>query len=254
LVDARLAARLIRFLEVDMSDTANSKPEKRHSQQHRPPAKAPPLAGLPEDVAEFIGERPIVRGENPQDYDALFTRIEAYIKPADPVEWIWVKNIVDATWEARRFRRMRDQVLDLGRFSAMKRIVETLRQDKRFDADFKKSTTDLVFSWIRGSAEGEAEMAKFLGQYGLEPSAIMAETFMSRSDVYDQLERLAGAADKRRDSVLREIERRRAGRAQQFRDAASVVDAEVEDVGPRRATAPQLSGGSTDDKRASTHS
>ena len=69
--------------------------------------------------------------------------------------------------------------------------------------------------------------------------------------MFDQLERMASAADKRRDAVIREIERRRAGRAPRFRDAADIAEAETEDVPAKgsAATALQRSRSSADGKR-----
>ena len=85
-------------------------------------------------------------------------------------------------------------------------------------------------------------MAAFLRQYDLDPSAIAAEVFMTRGQPYDQLERIAAAADRRRDALLREIERRRAGRAEQFRDASKIVDAEAEEVTDKDPGLPAMSG------------
>jgi hypothetical protein len=206
-------------------------------------SKTAPPAGIPEEVAEYIGERPIVTGENPHDYDALFNRIKSIVAPADAIEWIWLKDVIDATWEARRFRHMRDQILELGRARGIKGVLQTLLQDKRLDSDFEQHIAEVGSLWMNGGVEGEAHMVEFLGRFGLEPSAIMAETFLNRSGVYEQLERLAVAADKRRDAVLQEIQRRRDTRAQVFRDA---VDADAEDVPPEPR---KLSGRSGNDKR-----
>lgn len=212
-----------------------------------------PLPGLPEEVAQYIGDRPIIRGEDPGKYDALFTQIAAFVAPADQIEWIWTKDIVDALWEARRARRMRDQTLELGRHRAMKRLAENLLQDKRATPDFTKDVSEVVSSW--NGPGGEAKMAEFLAQYGLDTSAIAAETFLNRAQVYEQADRMAANADKRRDALLREIERHRAWRAQHFRDAADIVDAEAEDVTAARSRSGslQISDKSANDKRTKTH-
>ena len=194
-----------------------SQPEAKPAGRHKSP-KA--LQGIPKDVAEFIGDRPIVQGENPQQYDSLFGRLAALIAPRDPIEWIWTKDIADAHWEARRARRFRDEILDLGRFDAMRRVAENLLQQKRCGAGFEKLVEQTVSSWME--ADGEVKMATFLRQYDLDPSAIAAEVFMTRGQPYDHLERIAAAADKRRDALFREIERRRAWRAEQFRDASKI--------------------------------
>jgi hypothetical protein len=227
-----------------MPTNSESRPETNQAGRHQSPARLKPLPGIPQDVAEFIGGRPIVQGEDPRQYDALFGKLSGLIAPDDPIEWIWTKDIADAHWEARRARRFRDQILDLGRFKAMRRVAENLLQDKRGEPGFDKLVAKTVSSWMR--PDGEAKMAEFLAQYDLDPSAIAAEVFMTRSQPYDQLERIAAAADKRRDAVFREIERRRAWRAAQFRDAVKIVDAEAEEVTGKDRGLPAVSSRSND--------
>lgn len=217
--------------------TTESKPESKQGGRHQPPET---LQGIPKDVAEFIGNRPIVQGENPQQYDSLFGKLAAMITPGDPIEWIWTKDIADAHWEARRARRFRDQILDLGRLDAMRRVAENLLQHRRCESNFGELVANTVSDWMQ--PDGEANMAAFLRQYDLNPSAIAAEVFMTRGQPYDQLERIAAAADRRRDALLREIERRRASRAEQFRNASKIVDAEAEEVTDKDPGLPAMSG------------
>jgi len=198
--------------------------EKRKAGQHMP-AKA---ATLPQDIAEFVGGRPIVKGEDPQQYDILLDKLAAFIAPADPIEWIWTKDIADALWEGRRARRIRDQILDIGRHKAMRRLAENLLQEKNCLPGFRKLVDKTVSAWM-GPA-GDEKMAHFLAGHGLDPLAVAAEAFMNRSQPYELLDRIATSADKRRDALLRDIERRRTGRAKDFREAASIVDAEAEEV------------------------
>jgi hypothetical protein len=228
--------------------STETEPHTDHLEAEREGEPDRPLPGLPNAVAQFLGDRPIIGGEDPAAYDALFTQLAAFIKPADTIEWIWTKDIVDASWEARRARRIRDQVLELGRAPAMKRVAENLLQDKRATADFKKDVSKAVSSWM--GPGGDVKMIKFLARYGLNPSAIAAETFLNRAQPYEQADRMAANADKRRDTLLREVERRRAVRAPRFRDATNIVDAEAEDVPTERSRSAslQIPDTSADDK------
>lgn len=213
--------------------TIQSQPEAKPAGRHQPP-----LQGIPKDIAAFIGDRPIVQGENSREYDALFGKLAAFVTPRDPIEWIWTKDIADAHWEARRARRFRDEILNLGRFDAMKRVAQNLLQHKHCGAGIEQLVKQAVSDWMQ--PDGEAKMAEFLRQYDLEPSAIAAEVFMTRGQPYDQLERMAASADKRRDALLREIERRRSWRAEQFRDASKIVDAEAEEVTDKDPGVPAM--------------
>ena len=88
-----------------MSVKTHTRPE--GSETERDQTALRPLPGLPEEVAQYIGDRPILRGEDPRVYDALFSQIAAFVAAADQIEWIWTKDIVDAVWEARPARRAR---------------------------------------------------------------------------------------------------------------------------------------------------
>src|SRR5680860_251975 len=112
---------------------AQSKPEAKQAGRHQPPET---LQGIPKNIAELIGRRPVVQGENPRQYDSLFGKLAALITPGDPIEWIWTKDIADAHWEARRAPRFRDEILNLGRFDAMRRVAENLLQHKRCKSNF----------------------------------------------------------------------------------------------------------------------
>ena len=230
--------QMIRFrsLRRCMPTKTGCRPNGGRAGRHQSPATARTPPSIPQDVAEFIGGRPTVQGEDPRQYDALFDKLAKFIAPEDPIEWIWTKDIIDAHWEARRARRMRDQILDLGRYKAMRRVAENLLQDKRCTRDFDKLVTDTVASWM--GPDGEARLAEFLAAHDLDKTAIAAEVFMARAQPYDQLERMAAAADKRRDAVFREIERRRAWRAQLFEEGAKILDAEAEDVTGKEPAAP----------------
>ena len=132
---------------------------------------------------------------------------------------------------------MRDQILELNRYNAMRRVAENLLQARRLEPDFSKVVADLVSSWL--GPDGEAKMAKFLAEHGLDPSVIAAEAFLNRSQAYDLLERMAAVANKRRDAALRDIDRHRAGRVELIRKREDAVDVEeVIDETPRLPALP----------------
>ncbi|MGI9352832.1 MAG: hypothetical protein ACR2O3_14810 [Rhizobiaceae bacterium] len=44
---------------------------------------------VPTDILGLLGDPPLVRGEEPEDYDRLFNQLAATIDPQDFVEWIF---------------------------------------------------------------------------------------------------------------------------------------------------------------------
>ncbi len=67
---------------------------------------------LPDPPQTFpFGTAPILRGEDPEAYDALFARLSIDLKPTDIVEEIWIKDVADLTWDILRYRRIKESWL-----------------------------------------------------------------------------------------------------------------------------------------------
>ena len=47
----------------------------------------------------LFGPAPLIEGEDAAAYDELLTGISSTVKPADILEDIWVRDIVDLVWE-----------------------------------------------------------------------------------------------------------------------------------------------------------
>jgi len=54
----------------------------------------------------WLGPPPLLEGEDAAAYAELLGRISRAVKPSDTFEEIWVQDIVDLEWEARRWRRL----------------------------------------------------------------------------------------------------------------------------------------------------
>ena len=68
-----------------------------------------PTSAAPEPAArlDIFGPAPLIEGEDAAAYDELLVRISAAVKPADILEDIWVREIVDLVWGAFRLRRFK---------------------------------------------------------------------------------------------------------------------------------------------------
>ena len=49
---------------------------------------------------------PLLEGEDIRAYNALLRRVTNDVKPRDTLEIIWVRDVVDLTWEVFRWRRL----------------------------------------------------------------------------------------------------------------------------------------------------
>src|SRR5437588_12661403 len=69
-------------------------------------------AGMQESAPlAFAGPVRLIAGESATSYDELLARVTATLKPADIVEEIWVRDVVDLVWDTLRLRRLKASLL-----------------------------------------------------------------------------------------------------------------------------------------------
>jgi hypothetical protein len=61
----------------------------------------------------LFGPPPLLAGEDAAGYDELLARISSAVKPSDVIEEIWVRDIVDLSWEVFRWHRLKKEVLEM---------------------------------------------------------------------------------------------------------------------------------------------
>src|SRR5262249_32315561 len=67
---------------------------------------------MPATLKAALGPPALLKFEDPRAYEVLMAEITASIQPADAIEWLLVKDVVDATWEIRRYRPFKAAVID----------------------------------------------------------------------------------------------------------------------------------------------
>jgi hypothetical protein len=80
-------------------------------------------------VETIFGPSPLLPGEDASAYEDLHRRVSAEVKPADIIEKIWVRDVVDHTWEVFRLRRIKMRLVSIGgRESLSNRLAPLLRE------------------------------------------------------------------------------------------------------------------------------
>jgi hypothetical protein len=60
-----------------------------------------------------FGPPALVAGEDPAAYEELVARISGAVKPRDFLEEIWVRDVVDLTWDTLRMRRIKARLITI---------------------------------------------------------------------------------------------------------------------------------------------
>jgi hypothetical protein len=99
------------------------KPTTNSGQALLSPISGDVLTGLPPGLELLVSERPLIVGEDVGVYDDLLGTVLGSVKPADAIETMLVKDIVDLLWEVRRLRRWKAQVLANARREALADVL-----------------------------------------------------------------------------------------------------------------------------------
>jgi len=139
-----------------------------------------------------FGPAPVLAEEDHKAYDDLLMQVSSYVKPTNIVEDMWVRDVVDLTWEIFRYRRCKKHVIEAAVPRALERVVTphfndpVLHAEQRVggDVDRSKISSDavlLVQSWLMGSTPTK-EIREMLIKAGLSMDDVMARAIALEID------------------------------------------------------------------------
>jgi hypothetical protein len=164
-------------------------------------------ANLPQATGNvaWLGPLPLLPGESAQDYQNLTDHLSADVRPKDTIEEIFLRDVIDLTWEVMRLRRLRDAFLAANVSEGLRSVLPTITDIAIAE--------DLVEGWKLRKPKAMKSIDDYLASHGLTMDAAHAETFARFSQEMETINRLLTGAEARRNQTLREIERHRAALA-----------------------------------------
>jgi hypothetical protein len=189
---------------------------------------APPALAIGRrDGNALFCDLPLIEGEDVAAYNDLVSRVAEAVRPRDFLEEIWVRDVVDLSWDCLRFRRLRAKFVT----AAMATGLERLLQPR---LGFSESS-DLALQWAMRDPKSVKQADDHLKAIGQTLEAATSLTFAENIETIERMDRMVMNAEARRNAALREIERHRSTLGQAMRQASDeVVEAEFEDVAPVR--------------------
>jgi hypothetical protein len=98
----------------------------------------------------FLGPPPLVEGEKEAAYDELLARISGALHPGDILEDLWIRDIVDLTWDVFRLRRLKASLIASCTGEGVKNALDRLKI-----ANF----AELVQQWTAGDTAAREKVA-----------------------------------------------------------------------------------------------
>jgi hypothetical protein len=150
-----------------------------------------PFRSLPADIQALFGDPPLLSTEDPARYRDMLDRFAECIAPRNIIEWLWVKDVADLSWEILRLRRYRTLMIERRRESDARIEYAPEHAD---DPEVYDILEQIEAHRNAPTLDTEAESARLLIYY---------------LPKYETIDKLLMAAELRRDRILRELDFRR---------------------------------------------
>ena len=170
---------------------------------------------IPSDILEFFGKPPVLKSEDPQAYIKFLNKLAAEVEPTDQIEWLWLKDIADLSWEILRYKIFKVSILETQRDNnAIDKVYSILQDEWEKEEGYRSSHGNPEFEqWAIEEMENREKPE-------LNTDEDSVEAFFDKKDELEIIERFQILAEERRNKVLREIEFRREAMARRLRLAS----------------------------------
>ena len=181
-----------------------------------------PVKQVPESVSrtidDFLGPLPLLEGEDRVAYLGLLEEVRRQVAPKDVIEQIYVRDVVDLTWELMRARRLKVGLLHKGQVAAIKRLLPSLNTGGSggFVGQLAKAKATAGFS----------EGLMVLEKHGITLNELNAHAFATERESITRLDQAMMQIEARRNFALREIDKRREAFARRLGEGIRQVEAE----------------------------
>jgi hypothetical protein len=188
---------------------------------------------IPDSLVEFLDDPPLVGDETRESYEIFFEAVVAGVKPANPIDWLYTKDVVDLSVQIRRERTILAGVV---RFFQ----TEVVRDLLKATADASNPLEAAVYRIFNASDDSQRwasdpiarkEIDARLIAKGHPPSAVLAEAYMRGASHIDAIDKRIASYEARRVGIVREIERRNERFARDLEAAStSIIDGEFREA------------------------
>ena len=171
--------------------------------------------------------------ETIEGYKSFFRAIVADLKPADAIDWLYIKDVVDLSWQIRRERVVLAGVVK----SFQMEVVRDLLKATVDTSNAGEAAVYRIFSaandaqrWASDPA-ARKEIDARLSARGHSAAAVLAQAYIRGANHIDAIDKRIASYEARRVGIVREIERRSAKLARDLAAASSqVIDAEFNEA------------------------
>ena len=151
-----------------------------------------------QDASQALPPPSFANGEDAAAYHQLAARFTAAVAPANVIEEMWVRDVVDLVWDVMRLRRLKAGLFTVGASDGMAEILRGIGEARY-----------VAKEWAARKPDAVTAVNTQLSAAGLDMGDVATSTFAARIDQFDRIERMLAAAEVRRAAALAAIDNRR---------------------------------------------
>ena len=176
---------------------------------------------VPAVLRSFADPSGLLPGEDRQDFEAIRQMMIDDIKPETNLEWLWVFDLVELSWEILRYRRLKQKILQASRVQAIEAVLQRLDGAGMPECalqNMRLQTMRNAAEWLEEPG-AVREIETRLERHRIDVVAINAEVFIQTRGTFALFDGLMQSAQSRRIILLREINSRRGSAAQKLSES-----------------------------------
>ena len=170
----------------------------------------------PKELEQFFDDPPLVGTERREDYENFFSMIAMAVKPVDAIDWLLVVDVAYLSWEIRRERRIKAE------------IIKSRQKEAQFPSELAITRADFARQQILAQ-DPSAFKKKDLKPKATEDDSmsLLAKGYIRGDYDIDVIDKRIASYEYRRNTALREMYLRSEKMAQLLEKASlDVIDGE----------------------------
>jgi hypothetical protein len=163
---------------------------------------------LPAGLASLFDDPPLVGNEKREDYDNFFSAIVSAVNLSDAITWLLARDFADLSWEIRRERSLKLQVIKSAQTAVVRRLLtppQLFTGGLNFFEFNPNTETEEVRQWAT-DPKARRRIDKELADKGYDTSYILTAALNEAADHIDAIDRRIASYELRRMTTLRAIE------------------------------------------------
>ncbi len=152
-----------------------------------------------------LAQVPLLEGESGNDLHHFRIAALEAIQPRDAIEAVWLQDFISYTWESMRLRRLKMEIVTGAQKTTLYNILNSLPTGELTFVAQK----ELIRNWAKQESAAIDEVDRLLKSLGQSMDNVVTAAFRNQLDDIEQIEKLIGHYDQRRDNAIKELEKRR---------------------------------------------